>query len=218
MSLFGSVTQLLRQLKAGEQTALGKLLARFRPFLLAQASRSLKNAPRRCMDEEDVLQAVAWDFYRGFGEGRWQRLANRQDLVALLRQITECKAINQLKHELAVKRDARRLQEDVASGSLTESGHAESGLEQLARDRALPPAEKLLQEDLQQHFLRALDGLKDNLRPFAELHLADRSVKEIAAEMQCSERTVARKIALIRATWLRLLTEADADATPRPQG
>ena len=59
MSLLGSVSQLLKRLKAGEQSALGKLLDRFWPFLIMRAGRSLKKASRRYADEEPFQQLHA---------------------------------------------------------------------------------------------------------------------------------------------------------------
>src|SRR5688572_4929548 len=50
VSLIGSVTHLLRRIKAGESGAWGKLLPRFWPFLLARAGRRLGSRPRRAAD------------------------------------------------------------------------------------------------------------------------------------------------------------------------
>src|SRR4051794_11081089 len=144
MSLLGSVSQLLQRLKAGEQSALRPLLDRFWPFLVRRAGRSLKKASRRCADEEDVAQVVVWDLYKGFEGGRWEQLANRQDLVALLTQITDCRAINQIKHELTKKRGAGGVQGESALHGLAGSG---PGVERAALDPHLSPDEQVLQDE-----------------------------------------------------------------------
>jgi DNA-directed RNA polymerase specialized sigma24 family protein len=199
MSVLGSVSQLLKRLKAGEQSALGKLLDRFWPFLIMRAGRSLKKASRRYADEEDVAQIVAWDLYKGFEQGRWEQLANRQDLVALLTQITECRAVNQIKHELTKKRGAGCILGESALNGMVDSG---KGIDRAVLDPHLAPEDQVLQDEWCRH---CLDQLESNLRPYAELHLAGSTVKEIAMAMKCSERTVARKIALIRAKWLTMM-------------
>src|SRR5262245_16384202 len=109
MSLIGSVTRLLRRLKAGEASALGRLLQRFRPLMLARAGQRLRQASGPVADEEDVAQQAALAFWEGVRDERWPRLNNRHDLVAVLTRITECRAINQLQYDQAQLRDARRL-------------------------------------------------------------------------------------------------------------
>jgi DNA-directed RNA polymerase specialized sigma24 family protein len=190
MSHVGSVTHLLQQLKAGEEAALGKLVERFWPFLLAQAGDRLPAAVRRAANEEDVAQQVVWDFYQGFEDGSWQRLANRQDLVALLSKLTRCKAINQLKRELAKKRGGGGVQGEEAL--------------QDAAGSSLSPEEKVLQDE----WCRVqVESFGPELRPIVERLLAGETKKEIAAAQRCSLRTVERKIARIQAEWLQRVVE-----------
>jgi DNA-directed RNA polymerase specialized sigma24 family protein len=201
----GSVTQLLDRLRAGEPDALSRVVERFWGFLLARAGRRLGGAPRRAADEEDVAQEVWADLARGMADGRWPQLANRHDLVALLTQITDCKAVNQIKHELARKRGGGGVWDEARLGP-GGTGSGPGGLEEAARDPALPPPELALRSDWWDH---CLAQLPDSLRPVAEMHLAGHAVAEIAAALECSERTVARKLALIRAAWLDLLQRAE---------
>jgi DNA-directed RNA polymerase specialized sigma24 family protein len=204
------VTQLLEQLRAGEAGALNRVVERFWGFLLARAGRRLGSTPRRAADEEDVAQEVWTDLARGLADGRWPQLTNRHDLVALLTQITDCKAINQIKHELARKRGGGGVWDEAKLGP-PGSGSGAGGLEEAARDPALPPPEVALRSDWWDH---CLTQLPDNLRPAAEMHLAGNTVAEMAATLECSERTVARKLALIRAAWLDLLQRAEEGADP----
>jgi DNA-directed RNA polymerase specialized sigma24 family protein len=207
MSQVGSVTHLLQQFKAGDEAALGVLMRRYWPFLLARAGERLPPAYRRAADEEDVAQQVVWAVYQGLEGGHWQQLANRQDLVALLNRITECKAINQLKSELRDKRGGGKVPEPLYG-----AGSSSTGSGPVAPAPGLSPQEEVLQDDWCRH---CLNRLGRELRPVAELLLAGCSQKEIAAVLRCSERTVARKVPLIRMKWLQFMAEA-GDGVPAP--
>jgi DNA-directed RNA polymerase specialized sigma24 family protein len=190
--------------------ALGKLVERHWPFLLAQAGGRLPLGLRRAANEEDVAQEVVWALHEGLGQGRWQRLANRQDLVALLNLLTERRAVNQLKRELTRKRGGGAVLNEAALAGAGDSG--ESGLRGVALDPALPPPEQVLQDEWCRH---CLERLSAELRPVAELLLAGCTVPDIARALGYSQRTVARRIALVRGRWLRLLAEAENPPAPR---
>ena len=202
MSHLGSVSQLLQQFQAGDDAALAKLVQRYWPFLLARAGEHLPVAYRRSADEEDVALEVVRLLQRGVEHKQWHQLANRQDLVALLNKITARRAINQLKYETAAVRGGRQVPESLSTGG---DGGPEP---RLAEPRPEPP-EEVLGEEWCRHYLSRLG---DGLRPVAELLAAGHSREDIAAALRCSERTVMRKISLIRAKWLELVAEGGEGA------
>jgi RNA polymerase sigma factor (sigma-70 family) len=193
MSSSGSVSVWIGRLKAGEEAVLALLHQRYGPLLVALARKRLEGAPRRAADEEDVAQEAFWSFYQSLKAGQVPRLANRQDLLALLTHIVACKAVNQVKHETAVqKRGAGR----VMVGS---------GLGVLAEDPEPTPLEHALLNDC---YRRYLDGLPEKLRPAAELYLAGCTHREIAERLGCVERTVERKLALVLTRWQALAQDS----------
>jgi RNA polymerase sigma factor (sigma-70 family) len=186
MSSVGSVSVWIGQLQAGDETALGRLHARYWPALVALARKKLRGAPGRAADEEDVAQAALWSLYRGLRAGRLPRLATRDDLLALLSHIIACKAVNQIRHEVGTqKRSAERTEGDAALQTL--AGAAEP-----------TPLEQALLNDCYTHFV---GGLPDKLREVAELYLAGCTHRQIAERLGCVERTVERKLPLVLARW-----------------
>ncbi len=204
MSSAHSVSAWIEQLKAGEEAALARLHARYWPYLVGMARRKLGTAPRRASDEEDIAQQVFWGFYRSLRAGRLPRLANRHQLLALLSHITACQAVNQLQHELGVrKRGEGRIQgESALEGPAGDD--PTRGLEQIA-DSRLSPQEQALLDDCYRYYVGALPG---HLRDYAELHLAGLTYREIGDRLGCTERTVDRKMALILSHWQRLAAES----------
>jgi DNA-directed RNA polymerase specialized sigma24 family protein len=153
-----------------------------------------------------VAQQAFWQFCKSVRAGGFPHLTNRHELLALLSHITACQAVNQIKHEVGVQKrgggDVKgesvfELPRDSAEGSTR-------GLEQV-EDRGLSPLEMSLLNDCYQHYVQ---GLPDHLREVAELHLAGWTYREIAEQLDCTERTVDRKMALIQANWRR---QAEAD-------
>src|SRR6516165_4221490 len=165
MSSIGSVSVWIRQLQRGEEAALGKLHARYWPYLVGLARRKLGGTPRRAVDEEDVAQQVFWGFYQSLKAGRLPQLTNRQHLLALLSHITACQTTNQIKHELGVqKRGGSHVQGESAldyrNGSLDAPAR---GIEQIA-DSGLSPLEETVLDDCYQFYIGALP---EHLRDFA---------------------------------------------------
>jgi RNA polymerase sigma factor (sigma-70 family) len=203
MSSRGSVTAWLGQLRAGEEAALGKLHARYWPYLVDLAHRRLAGAPGRAMDEEDVAQEAFWSFYRRLRDGREFRLRSRHDLLALLTHIVACKAVNQIQRECGTqKRGAGRVRDE----SVLNAG---ADCEQGGRDRmeasVRTPLEQAILNDCYEYFV---NGLPQRLRDVAELHLAGCTHREIAEKLICVERTVERKIALILTKWQEMAIES----------
>ena len=102
----GSMTLMLRQLKAGEETALAALHGRYGPLLIARARGRLRDAgaTRRAEDEEDVVQEAFWSFYQSLKAEQIPRLENRRDFLALMTHIVACRVHIHLTHENAQKR------------------------------------------------------------------------------------------------------------------
>jgi len=157
--------------------------------LVAMARAMLKSAPRGARDEEDVALSALKSFCAGASAGRFPDLANRDNLWRVLHTITLRKA-NALKiHERSQKRDARRV--------------AGLDVDELEGSEPSPELAAMMIEER----TSLIDQLRDDtLRQIAELHLDGFGTLEIAENLGVSDRTIQRKLKLIRRAWQRELT------------
>ncbi|MEN1681193.1 MAG: ECF-type sigma factor [Planctomycetota bacterium] len=194
----GSVTQLIADLRQGDEDAAQReLWERYFRRLLALARAKLGNAPRGVADEEDVVLSAFESLFRGVGQERFPDLNDRNNLWSLLAKITARKAINQRKWKLARKRGG-----DLGPGAaLPLAGGAED------ESRA---AIELIDQEIGPDFLvaleeecrRLMDLLPDDrLRQIAQKKLEGYTNAEIAQELGVVERTIERKMGVIRAAW-----------------
>jgi RNA polymerase sigma factor (sigma-70 family) len=196
----GSVTRLIIDLRS-DQPAVRELAARLvwgRYFqeLLALARSHLSARIRGREDEEDVLQSMYKSFCLRQRRGDFD-LSSRDDLWKLLVQVTLRKARNTANRHLQGKRDVRR---EASGGAAPTSDADEPGafLDQIDTDEPTPAEAALLNEALEQRF----QALREpELRRIALKKLEGFTNQEIADDLQCTVRTVERKLERVRAYW-----------------
>lgn len=176
----GSITMLYQQWREGRDEALGQLIARFWPRLMALANSTLSGRLQRVSDAEDALQSAMISFWEQVGEGGFRNEMDRNDLWNVLGLITVRKALKLQEKERAQKRGGGR----VVTGLDLENSPA-----------PVSDAEfDVLCTEL-------LELLEPDLRSFALLRLMGHKNREIAAQFGCTERKVERKLELIRTIW-----------------
>ena len=104
MSIRGSVSRLIAQLKMGHESAAASLWDRYCRKLVRLARARLNGVSRRVADEEDVVLAAFQSFLRRTKEGRYPHLRDRGELWKLLAKITAHKALNLIRSERSQKR------------------------------------------------------------------------------------------------------------------
>jgi DNA-directed RNA polymerase specialized sigma24 family protein len=197
MSSDASVTHWLSLLKAGDRAAARPLWERYFRLLVSRARAALGSAPRRAADEEDVALSAFDSFCRAAEQGRFPRLEDRNDLWRLLLVITARKAARQARDERRAKRGSGRVRAEVDLPSPDAEG--EEGA--LALVIGLEPTPELSAQ-VAEEYSRLLDLLGDDtLRSIAVWQMEGHTVEEIAAKLDLSVRTVARKLVVIRDLW-----------------
>lgn len=186
----GSITNFLGNLRAGNRDAAHELWNRFCPRLLALARQTLSGRLPRGADPEDAVQSAFISFWQQAERGDIAGEMDRVQLWNLLGLITVRKALKQLQRERAQKRGGGRI---VSEQALAGNDGRPMSLENLAA--AIPaPDFDLVCDDL----LRMLD---EDQRTIALYRLLGYKNREIAEFLNVAERTVERKLLLIRAIW-----------------
>jgi DNA-directed RNA polymerase specialized sigma24 family protein len=191
----GSITQLLCELKAGDQAAQWELWNRYFSRLVRLARTMLRTSARRAADEEDAALSAMDAFFRGVHEGRFPMLDNRSNLWPLLVRITAHKTAQQSQRESRKKRGGGRVRGE--SGLIWNQGHA-SAIEGVVGDEPTPEFAVQVAEQCEV-LLGILDD--DSQRIVAQLKLEGYTNQEIATKIDRAERTVEWKLKLIRQTW-----------------
>ena len=199
MAAHGSVTRLIIDLRSDEpavrEVAARLVWGRYLRELLALARSQLSARIRSREDEEDVLQSMYKSFCIRQRRGDFD-LANRDELWNLLVRITLRKARNTANRHLQGKRDVRREDAEAADGP----GEDLPGtiLDRIDSDGPTPAEAALLNEALERRF----QMLKDpDLRQIALWKLEGYTNPEIATKLDCTVRTVERKLERIRTYW-----------------
>lgn len=199
MDSTGSVTRWLIELREGDvPAAQQELWNRYFRRLVGLARTRLRDTPRRAVDEEDVALSALGSFFENVRQGRYPELGDRTGLWALLASITARKAINQRYFEQCAKRGAGRVLDGPVAEKHALDGNAARALEAFPDD-GLPPDDLAA---ISEECRRLMDALaSDQLRRIAQMKLEGYTNREIAEEAGVVERTIERKLKIIRKCW-----------------
>ena len=199
----GSVSQWLGDLRAGDQGAAQPLWDRYFDRLVRLAGvrlRSTRSSSAEA-DEEDAALSAFDSFCAGAARGRFPDLADRDDLWRLLVVITARKVQAQARRGRRLKRGSGQ----VRSMTDLRGDYADPGDDGLDRIIGTEPTPEFAAE-VAEEFDRLLEALGDeSLRRVALGRLEGYTNDEIADRLGCARRTVARRLDLIRQTWLHTL-------------
>jgi RNA polymerase sigma factor (sigma-70 family) len=195
MSSRGSVSHWIAALKEGDQAAAQPLWERYYRQLVALARKKLRSARRRAADEEDVVQNAFHSFFRAVGQGRFPQLDDRDSLWRLLVVITANKALKQLAHDHRQKRGG------TSGGQIGIYAIGQVDDAALMQFVGAEPTPEFAAQ-VADEYRRLLDLLGDeSLRRVAVWKMEGYGNDEIAEKLDCSRRTVARKLEAIRMLW-----------------
>ena len=195
----GSVSILISKVKEGDEESVRELWNRYSGALVRSAQSRMNKQVAAKVDSEDLAQSVFFAIYRGAVEDKFDQLNDRAGFWTLVLAITRRKAVDRIRKLTAAKRGG------VAAMRLPQGGLGDSGDDFITRlpSREVDPQVEVECHDLLESLKEQLDAEDDTgmLTRVAVSRIAGLSVKEIAAELERTERTVERKLSLIRSLW-----------------
>jgi DNA-directed RNA polymerase specialized sigma24 family protein len=194
------VTLWLTELRNADEIAAAKIWGHFVDRVRALARNRLNVDSRRVYDDEDVAQSAFNSVFQGVAEGRYPDLRDRNCLWQLIMIITARKVTYRHRYDRRKCRDTKR--------SLSECLFVDpdSLVARANRDYALSrePSAELTAEFVETYELLFKDLNDTALENVVALRMEGFSDSEIADRLQCSRRTVQRRLEIIRRHWERM--------------
>ncbi len=196
-----TVTLWLERLKLGDDQAVERLWQRYFVRVMALAKARLGGVARKAADEEDVALSVFDSFCRGMSAGKYPHLDDRESLWPLLVVMTVRKACDRVNAERRQKRGDGRVHAEAEIGA---AGDDAFRLDAVLAQEPTPDLLASMNEECE----RLFDLLDDDQRKIALGKLEGYTNQELAAQHDCSLRTIERRLDLIRRVWEQALDEA----------
>lgn len=196
-----SVLGWLSALQDGDADAAHCLWVRYYPRLLALAARRLPERIRRTCDEDDIATSAFASFCRAAEQGRLPRIDHRDSLWKILAVMTARKVTAEIRRSKAKKRGCAEVRGESIFEYPHQTGEDGRGIGQVVGREPSPEFVAAVSEQLER-LLAALPH--SSLRAVAVDKLAGFTNAEIAERLGCVERTVVRKLHLVRAVWQQL--------------
>ncbi|MEQ8847138.1 ECF-type sigma factor [Botrimarina sp.] len=186
--------------KAGDSAAADRIWELYFARLVGSVRARLRGQNRAVSDEEDIVLSVFDSFYDAAEKGRFPDLSDRDDLWRLLLRMAGRKVIDKRRRDLRQRRGG-----GVAPRSLDHSDGDGPVLEAIG-DEPSPEMVLMMQESVEQLFSHLGVG---PLADLAGAKLEGYTNAEIARRSGCSERTIERRLHLIREKYQQELVQPD---------
>jgi RNA polymerase sigma factor (sigma-70 family) len=194
------VTLWIDELRHADEAAARKLWNHFVARLYELGRKKLRPETRRVYDEEDAAQSAFHSLCAGIIAGRFPDLRSRDELWHLLIVITARKVAQRLRHDQQERRDIDR--------NLSDSIFAPSN-ENLPPTHADSVASREPTPEFAAEFVETCEFLVQSLddpalKQVVSLRMEGYTDAEIADRLECSRRTVQRRLEVVRRKWDRL--------------
>ena len=204
MSSRPNVTHWIDLVKEGDSGAANEIWRHYFDRLAGAVRGRLYGQNRAVSDEEDIVLSVFNSFYDAAQDGRFPDLADRDDLWRLLMTMAARKGIDKRRHDQRQRRGG-----DVTVQSLDQQDESGQFAEAIGTEPS-PEMVLMMQEAVERLFSHLGVG---QLRDLAGAKLEGYSNAELARKFDCSERTIERRLHLIREKCQQELIASDDHAT-----
>ena len=185
------------RLQKGDERASEVIWQKYFEKLVRLSRSRLRDMPNRVVDEEDVALSAMNSFFRGATAARFPKLDDRHDLWKLLVTITARKAVRQQRRHFAEKRGGGQVRGESV---FIRPDDSNAGIDQVLGSEPTPALIAEVSECCNE-LLAKLEDKK--LETIAQYKLEGFTNEEIAAKLDCTTRTVERKLERIRRKWSR---------------
>jgi RNA polymerase sigma factor (sigma-70 family) len=213
MSKSTNVSHWIDLVKAGDSAAANRIWQHYFDRLVRSVRARLYGQNRAVSDEEDIVLSVFDSFYNAAENGRFPDLSDRDDLWRLLLRMSARKVVDKRRHDQRQRRGG-----NVKVHSLNQTGDDDSVIEAIG-DEPSPEMVIMMRESVEEFFSHLGVG---QLRELAVAKLEGSSNAELAERFGCSERTIERRLHLIREKCQQELFEynehAPKETTDRSSG
>jgi RNA polymerase sigma factor (sigma-70 family) len=194
-----------QSLREGGSRATEQLWRMYFERMVLVARRKIGDSRRVAADEEDVALSAFKSFCMGFQQGKFKPDGAVENLWPLLVTLTLNKAIDHVRRERRLKRGGGGVPEcDRGQGAERQgSGRVDFQADWTELVSLEPtPEMQLAAEESFEQLLSSLDATGDSsLRDVLLLSMTGYSTHEVAAHLECTVRTIQRKLQTIRALW-----------------
>ncbi|MEM9412221.1 MAG: ECF-type sigma factor [Planctomycetota bacterium] len=188
MSESQNVTHWIKLVKTGDSLAADRIWNLYFDRLVRAVRQRLYGQNRATSDEEDVVLSVFDSFYEAAEKGRFPNLSDRDDLWRLLITMSARKVVDKRRHDQRQRRGGQAVVRSLACGN------SDEWVDVIGNEPS-PDMILMMQESIEKLFLELGVG---QLQELAGAKLEGYSNAEIAQKMGCSERTIERRLHLIR--------------------
>ena len=193
MAADNSITHWIAELRLGDPDAAQRLWERYFHRLVHLANVKLQSGPPRVGDGEDVALSAMNSFFQGMVGGRYPQLNDRDDLWRLLVLITARKTCHLIRDEARQKRGVKR---QYAIGNVDPEDCGT--IDQVVGREPSPDFTAQVAEECQRLFQLLGDP---ELQEIAQRKMEGYTNGEIAARLKRAQRTIERKLQMIRQIW-----------------
>lgn len=181
------VSHWIDRVKTGDSAAAHRLWEHYFDRLVRSVRNRLQGQNRAVSDEEDIVLSVFDSFYAAARNGRFPDLSDRDDLWRLLLRMAARKVVDKRRHDQRQRRGGEVEIHSLISDDAT--------LIETIGNEPSPEMVVRMQESIEQLFFHLGVG---HLQELAVAKLEGYSNLELAQQFQCSERTIERRLHLIR--------------------
>lgn len=202
-----SIVDWVSALRSGDAAAATQLWERVFPSLVRIARSKLAQTEKRISDEEDVALSVFNRLCENVDRTIFKKIENDDGLWKLLVRMTGNRVIDLQRELAAAKRGGGKVRGDSVFQS-TDS-RCPNGLDVMDAAQMGPDFEMLLVEEHQRLFGLLPDPV---FIMIAEMKMQGYSNREIARKCLLTERSINRKLAIIKDLWIQSTAEPKSDS------